>query len=86
MSMVRSTTIIIHLELSGFLSQAGIGASRLRFGPQGWDLVLKVGIWTLRLGFGPQGWDLDLEAGFWASRIEFRPRGKNLGLGLEFGP
>ena len=30
--------------------EAGIWASRLGFGPQGWDLDLKAGIWALRLG------------------------------------
>ena len=29
--------------------KAGIWASRLGFGPQGWDLGLKAGIWALRL-------------------------------------
>ena len=43
-------------------------ASRLEFGPQGWDLDLQAGIWALRLGFGPQSWDLGLEAGIWAER------------------
>ena len=30
--------------------KAGIWASRLGFGPRGWDLGLEAGIWALRLG------------------------------------
>ena len=48
-----------------------IWASRLGFGPQGWDLGLEAGIWSLRLEYGPQGWDLVLEAVIWASRLGF---------------
>ena len=36
----------------------GISASRIGFGPLGWDLGLKTGIWALRLEFGPWDWDL----------------------------
>ena len=56
--------------------KAGIWASRLGFGPQGWDLGLKVGFWASRLGLGAQGWDLGLKAGFWASRLGFGPQGR----------
>ena len=35
--------------------KAGIWASRLGFGPQGWDLGLDTGIWALRLGFESEG-------------------------------
>ena len=37
---------------------AGIGASRLGLGPQGWDWGLEAGIGALRPGLGPWGWDL----------------------------
>ena len=46
----------------------GIWASRLGFGPQGWDLGLEVGIWASRLGFGPRGWALGLRA--WGGVME----------------
>ena len=52
--------------------KAGIWASGLGFGPQGWDLGLKAGIWASRLGLGPQGWDLGFETGIWASRLGFK--------------
>ena len=35
--------------------KAGDWASRLGFGPQGWDLDLQAGIWASRLGFGLRG-------------------------------
>ena len=38
--------------------EPGIWASRLGFGPQGWNLGLKTGIFTSRLEFRPQDWDL----------------------------
>ena len=74
--------------------KAGIWASRLEFGPLGWDdwasgqgfrplgydLGFKAGIWAARLGFGPQGWDLGLNTGTRASRLEFGPQGWELGL------
>ena len=41
--------------------KAEIWASKLIFGPQGWDSGLKAEIW-------PQGWDL-------ASRLGFGPQG-----------
>ena len=31
--------------------KAGILATRLGFGPRGWDLGLETGIWASRLGF-----------------------------------
>ena len=58
---------------------SGVQASRLGFGPQGWDLGLQVGFLAFRLGFWSQdwvlGWDLGLKAGIWASRLEFWPLG-----------
>ena len=41
------------------------------FGPQDWDLGLKIRLITSKLVFGPQGWDL----GFKAKRLEFGPKG-----------
>ena len=38
--------------------EARIWASRLGFGPRGWDLGLEAGIWASRLEFGPRDWDL----------------------------
>ena len=35
--------------------KTGIWASRLEFGPQGWDLGLKAGILALRLGSESEG-------------------------------
>ena len=52
-----------------------IPASRLRFGPQGWNLGLQARIWALRLGFGPRVWDLGLKTGIWASRLGFEGGG-----------
>ena len=50
--------------------RAGIWASKLGFGPQSWDLGLKVWIWATRqeifasrLGFEPHGWDLGHKVG-----------------------
>ena len=57
--------------------KAGIWASRLEFGPQGWDLGLKAGNWASRLRFRPQGQDLGLETRIWASRLGYElPRGR----------
>ena len=50
-------------------------ASRLGFGPRGWDLGLEAGIWISRLGFGPLGWDLGLKAKIWAMRLGSEPEG-----------
>ena len=62
---------------------AGIWTSRLRFGPQGWDLGLQARILAFRLGFGPRGWDLGLKTGIWASRLEFGLRDWDLRGGTE---
>ena len=39
--------------------EAGIRASRLEFGPGGWDLGLEAEILVWRLRFGPGGWDFE---------------------------
>ena len=53
--------------------KARIWASRMGFGPQGWDLGLKA-------GFGPQSWDLGLKAGVWFFCLGFEPQGRDLDL------
>ena len=41
---------------------AGIWTSRLRFGPQGWDLGIEAGIWATRLvGFEGGGMEKEKE-------------------------
>ena len=64
----------------GFWSEGWVKASRLGFGPDSWDLDLKVGFWASRLGLGVQGWDLGLKTGIWASRLEFGPQVWDLSL------
>ena len=49
------------LLLLGLDLLAGIWASRMGFGPQGWDLGLQARILAFRLGFGPQRWNFDLD-------------------------
>ena len=46
--------------------KARLLASKLGFGPQGWDLGFKAEIRAKRLGFGPQ-------TGIWTSRLRFGP-------------
>ena len=58
---VRMGTGICILGLAFWL-EAGIWASRLGFGPQGWDSGLESRIWASSLGFGPRSKDLGLEA------------------------
>ena len=78
--------LLLLLLLLGSGLLAGIWTSRLRFGPQGWDLGLQARILAFRLGFGPRGWDLGLKTGIWASRLEFGPRDWDLrGGGMEEG-
>ena len=49
--------------------EAGNWASRLRFGPGGWDEEFE-------LEFGLQGRDLGLQARIWASRLRLRICGR----------
>ena len=64
---------LVSTEVQNFPSR--IWASRLGFGPRGWNLGLGAGIWAFRLEFGPLGWDLGLLAGIWALRLGSRPLG-----------
>ena len=52
------------------------------FGPQDWDLGLKVRLLASKLVFGPQGWDL----GFKAKRLGFGPQSGIWTSRLRFGP
>ena len=81
---VRMGTGICILGLAFWL-EAGIWASRLGFGPQGWDLGLESRIWASSLGFGPRGKDLGLEDRTLASKLGFGPRGWDLDLGVGGG-
>ena len=61
-------------------NEAGIWASRRRFGPSVLDMGLRDWFWALGMVSEPNGWELGFEIGIWGLTLRFGPQG------LEFGP